>query len=173
MNEKPLLTISLLVSDRMDTIRRCLDSIKPILDRLPSELILTDTSKNPKVRELCYEYTDKVLTFAWCNDFSAARNVGLREAKGEWFIFIDDDEWFEDATEFIEFFNSDEMYKYNYGKYVVRNYDNMEGTSWSDSIAGRMFRIFEGTKFIDDLGVQHLFPWRNVPIHRYRNRQMA
>ena len=41
------------------------------------------------------------------------------------------------------------MNKYNYAKYVVRNYENMAGTVWTDSIAGRMFRMFEGTRFID------------------------
>ena len=41
--EKKLLTISLLVSNRKDTIRKCMESIRPILEQLPSELIAIDT----------------------------------------------------------------------------------------------------------------------------------
>ena len=148
-NKKYKLTISLLASNRKDTLPKTLASLKPILDNVSSELIVVDTGCDEDLLEVVRQYTDKIEKFEWCKDFSKARNVGLEKAQGDWFMFIDDDEWFEDVTEFIEFFNSDEMNKYNYGKYIVRNYDNMEGTSWSDSIAGRMFRLFEGTKFID------------------------
>ena len=148
-NKKYKLTISLLASNRKDTLPKTLESLKPILDNVSSELIVVDTGCDEDLLEVVRQYTDKIEKFEWCKDFAKARNVGIENAQGDWFMFIDDDEWFEDTTEFIEFFNSDEMKKYNYGKYVVRNYDNMEGTSWSDSIAGRMFRLFEGTKFID------------------------
>ena len=150
MNKKKYkLTISILASNRKDTLPKTLESLKPILDNVSSELIVVDTGCDEDLLEIVRQYTDKIEKFEWCKDFAKARNVGIDKAQGDWFMFIDDDEWFEDVTEFIEFFNSDEMYKYNYAKYVVRNYVNMEGTSWSDSIAGRMFRLFEGTKFVD------------------------
>lgn len=148
-NKKYKLTISLLASNRKDTLPKTLASLKPILDNVSSELIVVDTGCEEDLLEIVRQYTDKIYKFEWCKDFSKARNVGIDKAQGDWFMFIDDDEWFEDATEFIEFFNSDEMKKYNYGKYVVRNYENMEGTAWTDSIAGRMFRMFDGTKFVD------------------------
>lgn len=149
MNKKYKLTISLLASNRKDTLPKTLESLKPILDNVSSELIVVDTGCDEDLLGIVRKYTDKIEKFEWCKDFSKARNVGIDKAQGDWFMFIDDDEWFEDVTEFIEFFNSDQMKKYNYGKYVVRNYENMEGTAWTDSIAGRMFRLFEGTKFVD------------------------
>lgn len=148
-NKKYKLTISLLASNRKDTLPKTLESLKPILDNVSSELIVVDTGCDEDLLEIVRQYTDKIEKFEWCKDFAKARNVGIDKAQGDWFMFIDDDEWFENVTEFIEFFNSDEMKKYNYGKYVVRNYENMEGTAWTDSIAGRMFRLFEGTRFID------------------------
>lgn len=148
-NAKYKLTISLLASNRKDTLPKTLASLKPILDNVSSELIVVDTGCDEDLLEIIRQYTDKIYKFEWCKDFAKARNVGIDHAEGDWFMFIDDDEWFEDVTEFIEFFNSDEMKKYNYGKYVVRNYENIEGTAWTDSIAGRMFRMFEGTKFKD------------------------
>ena len=148
-NAKYKLTISLLASNRKDTLPKTLASLKPILDNVSSELIVVDTGCDEDLLEVVRQYTEKIYKFEWCKDFAKARNVGIDNAQGDWFMFIDDDEWFEDVTEFIEFFNSDEMKKYNYGKYVVRNYENMEGTAWTDSIAGRMFRLFEGTQFKD------------------------
>ena len=148
-NKKYKLTISLLASNRKDTLPKTLASLKPILDNVSSELIVVDTGCDEDLLEVVRQYTDKIEKFEWCKDFAKARNVGIDKAQGDWFMFIDDDEWFEDVTEFIEFFNSDEMNKYNYAKYVVRNYENMEGTVWTDSIAGRMFRMFEGTRFVD------------------------
>lgn len=147
--KKYTLTISILASNRKDTLPKTLESIKPILDNVSSELIIVDTGCDEDLLEIIRKYTDKIEKFTWCNDFSKARNVGIEKAQGDWFMFIDDDEWFEDVTQFIEFFNSKEKDKYNYAKYIVRNYDDFEGTAWMDSVAGRMFRLFEGTKFID------------------------
>ena len=70
---KPQLTISLLISDRLETIRKCLDSLYPIMQALPCELILIDTSKNPKVHEVLLEYTSQVYEFEWIKDFAKAR----------------------------------------------------------------------------------------------------
>ena len=96
-SSKPIVTISLLVSNRKDTIRKCLDSIRPLLEAVPSELIVVDTvgpKNSDGSLEIAKEYTEKIVHFDWCNDFAAARNAGLKHAKGEWFLFIDDDECF-------------------------------------------------------------------------------
>ena len=79
---KMLLTISLLASDRAASLERCLDSLKPLLLQLPSELIIVYTGKNKQVLEIAKRYTDQIIPFEWCNDFSAARNVGLKTASG-------------------------------------------------------------------------------------------
>ena len=147
--KKYKLTISILASNRKDTLPKTLESIKPILNNISSELIVTDTGCDEELLSVIRRYTDKIVKFEWCKDFAKARNVGLKMAQGEWFMFIDDDEWVEDVSEFISFFNSEEMNQYSYGRYIVRNYRNMEGTDWTDSVAGRMFRILEGTIFVD------------------------
>ena len=90
------LSISILVSNHIDTVRKCLESVKPLLDRLRAELIVVDTGSTDGSIDVAKEYTDKIIPFVWCNDFSAARNVGLKAAHGEWFLYLDDDEWFDD-----------------------------------------------------------------------------
>ncbi len=144
---KYTLTISILASNRKDTLPKTLESIKPILDNVSSELIVTDTGCDEDLLDIIRQYTDKIIKFQWCNDFAKARNVGLESASGQWFMFIDDDEWFENASEIINFFNSTEKEKYGYARYIVRNYKNLEGTSYLDAAVGRIFCIRENSKF--------------------------
>ena len=39
-----LLSITMLISNRPDTLEKCLNSLKPLLDGISSELILVDTA---------------------------------------------------------------------------------------------------------------------------------
>ena len=144
---QPLLSISLLASNRIATIRRCLDSLLPIMEKLPCELIIVDTSTQPEVRELLREYTDCVIPFLWCNDFAKARNCGLAEARGEWFLYIDDDEWFEDADEIIRFFTSGEYRDYGYANYVQRNFFDPKFHTYTDNWVSRMIRLTDEVRF--------------------------
>lgn len=142
------LTISLLISDRLDTVPRCLDSLRLILDAIPSELILIDTSKNSKINALLKTYTDQVYEFEWCNDFAKARNEGLKRAKGEWFMFLDDDEWFADAQPIIDFFQSGEYKKYNVAHYQIRNFEDTEYTIYTDCWVSRMVKLEKDIVFV-------------------------
>lgn len=160
------LTITMLVSNRRDTIRKCMESISPILQQVSSELIVVDTGSTDGSIDIVKEYTDKIIPFTWCNDFSAARNAGLKNVKGEWVMFLDDDEWFEDVKEIIEFFNSGEYRQYNSGVYIVRNYGNLKGTTWSDSNGNRMVKYCPKTEF---RGKIHEYIWPQVSPTKYFN----
>ena len=137
--QKPILSISLLVSNRIDTIRKCMESIRPILEQIPTELIAIDTvgEKTDGSIEIVKEYTNQIYYFKWCNDFSAARNEGLKRAKGEWFLFLDDDEWFHDVVDIIHFFRSGEYKKFNSATYQIHDYRN-KGETYS---VGRLSRM--------------------------------
>ena len=146
--EKKLLTISLLVSNRKDTIRKCMESIKPLLEALPSELIAVDTGCTDGSIEIVKEYADLVVDFPWCHDFAAARNAGLEKAQGEWFLYLDDDEWFEDVTEIIQFFQSGEYKQYDRAWYIVRNYADWEGKTYKESGADRVYKRVPQAHFV-------------------------
>ena len=142
-----ILTISLLASDRRESLERCLDSLKPLLVKLPSELIIVFTGTDPKVREIAEAYTPQVIPFTWCGDFSAARNAGLKEAQGEWFLYIDDDEWFDSVDEICEFFLSGEYRRYRSAHYIQRNYQDWNGIKYSDFSAFRMIQRSRESRF--------------------------
>lgn len=141
------LSISLLASNRAASLERCLDSLRPLLMQVPSELIIVFTGTDEKVREIASRYTDKILPFTWCDNFSAARNVGLWAAKGEWFMYIDDDEWFEDVTEIRDFFLSGEYRNYGSAFYIQKNYIQWDGIQYTNYHAFRMARILPGMAF--------------------------
>lgn len=148
VKSKIKLTIGILVSDRIKYIRKAMEALKPLLEAVPSELIIVDTKgdEGDGSIDICREYTDKIYSFTWCNDFSAARNVCLENARGEWFMYQDDDEWFDDVQELIEFFNSGECERYFSGCYYVKNYDILGDSTLG--IVGRMIRRHDNTHFV-------------------------
>lgn len=137
----PILTISILISGEYNDVKRCLDSIQPLMRLVPSELILTDTGCKSEVRKLIEQYTDQIMEFTWINDFSAARNVGLKVARGEWFMYLDDDEWLEKAEKLAEFFMSEEQRDYDVVLYYQRNYSDMDMSGYMDYAVDRIIRI--------------------------------
>ena len=147
--KKTLLSISLLSSGRENTIEKCLLSLQPLRDRLSAEIIVVDTSvdENKEVEEILRKYATDIVKFKWCDDFAKARNAGLKKATGKWFMFLDDDEWFEDVEDIVRFFESGEYQSYRCASYVIRNYDDFEGKSYQDESILRMMEITEGFHF--------------------------
>ena len=141
-----ILSISILISGQKN-MDKCLASLQYFRDALPCEIILVDTGCNREQRKLAERYADKILDFSWCDDFAAARNIGLKASNGEWFLYLDDDEWFENPREIIDFFTSGEYQKYNSATYLVRNYLNEQGTIYEDVKVGRMVKRESCTAF--------------------------
>lgn len=153
----PILSISLLASNRKATIRKCLDSLRPIMEQVESELIIVDTGCDEETHAILLEYTSQIIKFKWCNDFSKARNAGLKKAKGKWFLFIDDDEWFSDVSEIVEFFTSEDYKNYGIACYIQRNYMDYGEKRYTDAWVSRMIRIDSDTRFVSSIH-EYLYP---------------
>lgn len=141
------LTIALIVKDEEKTLDRCLSSLQPLRDAVESELIITDTGSTDRTVEIARKYTDRILFFKWCDDFSAARNTGVNAARGEWFLFLDGDEWFENTNELIAFFTSGECDRYGSATYIQRNYADSLGEQYNDFSALRLTKVYPGFCF--------------------------
>lgn len=76
--------------------------IRSVLNQsfLDWELLLIDDGSNDKSNEICSSYAmhdDRIILFEGvCGGVSAARNKGLKFAKGEYVCFVDSDDWLED-----------------------------------------------------------------------------
>lgn len=57
------------------------------------EIVVTDTGSTDKTKEIAAKYADKVLDFAWIDDFSAARNFCASHASNNWILSLDCDEY--------------------------------------------------------------------------------
>lgn len=142
----PILSISMLTSGKKD-MKKSLECLLHMKEAFPCEIILVDTGCNEEQRRLIEKYGDKIVDFTWCNDFAAARNAGLQAAKGEWFMYLDDDEWFEDPKEIISFFQTGEYKKFKSANYVVRNYLDFEGNRYADAYLTRLVKLEPETRF--------------------------
>ena len=75
-------------------IERCIASYKDFVD----EIILVDTGSTDNTVNLAKALGAKTYFFEWCDDFSAAKNYALEQATGDWIIFLDADEYFQDGS---------------------------------------------------------------------------
>ena len=143
-----LLSIGMIVKNEEKYLRQCLTALQPLRDAIDSELIIVDTGSTDKTVEIAKEFTDKVLYFEWIKDFAAARNHGLKEAKGEWFMSVDADEIFQSCDDIIYFFKSGEYKNYNSALFSVRNYSDMKRSDISgDVFVPRLTKLLPETKY--------------------------
>ncbi len=143
-----ILSIGMIVKNEEKYLDECLNALLPILENLESELIIVDTGSTDSTVEIAKKYTDKVYFFKWCDDFSAARNETLKYSVGEWYMYLDADEILQNASEIIDFFNSNEYKNYNCAKYKLTNFRDEEQVSHISMFLYRMYKRTQDTKFI-------------------------
>ncbi len=93
-------SLCMIVKNEENTIERCLDSVKDLVD----EIIIVDTGSTDRTKEIVANFTDKVLDFEWVDDFAAARNFAFDQATQDYILWLDADDVFliEDQTKFSE-----------------------------------------------------------------------
>lgn len=75
----------------------------PVFRDCFDELIVVDTGSSDATVSIAEKFADKVLSFKWVNDFSAARNFAIKEATQDWIIWIDADEMVKkDEVEYLK-----------------------------------------------------------------------
>lgn len=82
------ISLCMIVKNEELTLRRCLNSIKDIVD----EIIIVDTGSEDKTKEIAKEFTSKVYDFKWCDDFSKARNYSFSKATKDYIMWLDADD---------------------------------------------------------------------------------
>lgn len=131
-------------------LEACLDSLHDLRTRISCELVIVDTGCDSESRALIEQYADRIVPFTWCDDFAAARNAGLEQCKGKWFLYLDDDEVFEDVDGLIRFLLSDDCCKYSFGQITRKNYfaHPNEPGQYDVNLLARLFRRTEGMRFV-------------------------
>jgi tetratricopeptide (TPR) repeat protein len=78
----------MIVKDEEAVLGRCLAAVRDFVD----EIVVVDTGSSDGTVEIAVEHGAKVLHHEWTGDFSAARNVSVEAATGDWILYLDADE---------------------------------------------------------------------------------
>ncbi|MFQ5720039.1 MAG: glycosyltransferase [Acidobacteriota bacterium] len=85
---RPLLTVCVITRDEEDTLERCLVSVKDVADRL----VVVDTGSTDGTEQIATRLGASVFRRLWDDDFSAARNHAIEQARTPWILMVDADE---------------------------------------------------------------------------------
>lgn len=138
-----------------DYIKKCIDSVIE-QEFNDYEIILVDDGSTDKSGEICdaYEqcYPNRVKVIHKRNEgLMLARRDAIKEAKGEYFVFVDSDDYISDN--FLETINKEikdtnaDIIMFNYFKFYNMDYENVER---------QCFPVEDGYIFTDD-NKQNLF----------------
>ena len=83
------LALVMIVRNEARCLARCLDSARPWVD----DIVVLDTGSTDATREIAASAGARVLSAAWPDDFSAARNLALSHTAAPWRLVLDADEW--------------------------------------------------------------------------------
>ena len=79
-----------IVKNEAKNLPRWLENMQAIAD----ELVVVDTGSTDNTADLARAAGARVISYAWRDDFAAAKNCALDAAQGEWILFLDADEYF-------------------------------------------------------------------------------
>lgn len=92
------ISICIITKNEEKHIEHCLQAIRQSFDScktatLPHEIVVTDTGSTDRTKEIALQYADKVVDFAWIDDFAAARNYCISQASHDYILMLDSDEY--------------------------------------------------------------------------------
>lgn len=82
------LSLCMIVRNEQAGLGACLNTAKSMVD----EIIVIDTGSGDRTRDVARIFGAHTYKFQWCDDFSAARNLSLEKASGDWVLILDADE---------------------------------------------------------------------------------
>jgi len=82
------ISVCIITKNEAGQLDQCLSALQPF----PFEIVVVDTGSTDHSREIAQKYTNKLYTFNWIDDFSAARNYAARCASHDIIFPIDTDE---------------------------------------------------------------------------------
>jgi len=155
---KPTIRLSqcMIVKNEEKNIRRALSWGKGIV----YEQIVVDTGSSDRTVQIAEEMGAKVFHFPWDNDFSAAKNFALEQAKGDWIAFLDADEYFseEDARKILPLLkNAMKQFPPKERPQIIRAMIanlNDSGNVFSTAVQSRIFKNNPSLRYVNRIHEQ-------------------
>ncbi|ASJ56094.1 hypothetical protein BP422_22635 [Brevibacillus formosus] len=141
-----IVSACVITKDEEHNLPDCLESIK----EFASEIIIVDTGSTDGTIEVAKKYQASVYHFDWIDDFSAARNFAISQAKGNWIIFLDADEYLsQDSMKHImSILNKAEEQKNEFVLGVIANIDKVRHQTVNVSPHIRIFRNDPSIRYV-------------------------
>ena len=141
-----LLSICMMVKDEEKNLPRCLKSLKPLMQKVDSELIIVDTGSTDNTVNIAKSFTDRVYFHPCSDNFSEMRNITISYARGEWILILDADEELVDFKDILTFFSRKDLRK-SYGACIIYiNSSLTPGKSENDAMLPSL-RLFKNDGF--------------------------
>jgi glycosyltransferase involved in cell wall biosynthesis len=97
IDHRPSLAAVLIVRDEARCIARCIDSVRPWVDRV----VVLDTGSCDETMAIARAHGAEVVELFWPESFALARNAALAVANADWNLVIDADEWIENGGDLL------------------------------------------------------------------------
>lgn len=81
-------SLSMIVRNEAHQLGECLAPVAHLFN----DIVVADTGSSDGTRQVAERFGARVVDFPWCDDFSAARNASLAEARGDWIFWLDADD---------------------------------------------------------------------------------
>ncbi|MFR4765552.1 MAG: glycosyltransferase [Paraclostridium sordellii] len=135
-----LLSIVMMVKNEEFYLKKTLEALKPMMDDIPTELIILDTGSDDSTVEIAKKYTDKVFFANWNNNFASMRNKSISYAQGDWILILDADEILINYDKLIKFLKSDLCNEYNCASIRLKNIISQDKETYTITYIPRLFR---------------------------------
>jgi len=81
-------SLCMIVRNEADNLPQAIGPLRALFD----EIVVVDTGSTDDTVAVAESLGATVVRFPWCEDFAAARNVGLDRAQGKWIVWLDADD---------------------------------------------------------------------------------
>lgn len=168
LTERRTVSIIVPVYNKKPYLRRCLDSIANQTDK-SAQVILIDDGSTDGSTAICAQYREKYGWDLWCTQnrgVSAARNLGLERATGDFVTFMDADDTFEpEAVDVMTRIARHDFNIYQFGHYRYMNGANVApvkrcapkrfyGLDYTPSYTSMVWNKLYKKAFLDEHGIR-------------------
>jgi len=150
MMKKPFFSIGIIFKNEIRCLERCLESLQPLRDAVPCEVVMADTGSTDGSRAVAERYADILFDFPWIDDFAAARNAVMDRCSGQWYISVDADEWLVEGVKELKEFSQAKKLPQDFAGFHIRNFQSvgeMIPDNYVDFVAVRLVRLSTGVRY--------------------------